>query len=93
MNTRTEIVKLMGENREALQANLSDLWRRNAEDLIAAGLPAGEVVETMITVAMVQGMKVSGATVMANYLRSCADKFDFSADCGVEYPAPEPAKH
>jgi hypothetical protein len=87
MNARTEIVQLMRDNRSTLESNLNRFWRENAEDLVAAGFSKHEVVESMIVVAMAQCMKLAGATPTAAYLRRCADVFEHSAECGVEFPA------
>lgn len=81
--TRTEIVKMLTENRELVVDNLNEVWRANAEDLIAAGIDAKEVAETMLCVSLTQGMKAHGPARMAEALRNQATLFDACAEAGV----------
>lgn len=90
---RTELQAMLKENREALTTNLADVFRRNIEDIIAAGVDADFVIETALIVSMVQGMKARGSTEMGAYLRRCADHFETAADAGVEFPAPDHVSH
>ena len=89
MNARAQIRQMIGDNKEHIASRLSDFWRRWAEDLIAAGIPANEVTETMVAVAVVQVMKVHGSTRTAESFRRMADSFQMAADAGCEYPATE----
>jgi len=90
---RVALTKLIGENRDQIGAGLNDFWRRWFEDLAAAGLPSNEIAESMLVVAMVEAMKIGGATVTAAYLRGCAEKFEAAAAKGVEFPAAEQVLH
>ena len=84
---RADIVRMLTENQERLRANLPDLWRRTAEDLIAAGLSPADVVHSMITVALGQGMKHFGSTEMVESLRRQTAVFEEYAKRGWEHPA------
>ena len=89
MNDRTKIVSMIKENHTEIAANLSDFWRRWADDLIAGGLPPDDVIETMVCVASVQVMRTRGATFAADALRKMAEGFQMAADNGCEFPARE----
>lgn len=90
MEDRTEIRRLLAENRATVGASLNDYWRRWSEDLIAAKVaPAKDVTETMLAVATVQIYKIYGATRAAAALRLQADVLDHAAANGCEYPVTE----
>ena len=92
MTTRTDIVKMLSENRELLETNLNEVWRRQAEDIMAAGIDPKEVVETMISVAITQGMKVYGPGRMAEVLHNQAAVFEVCAEEGVEFADLRPTR-
>ena len=71
MTTRTDSVKMLSENRDVLEANLHEVWRRQAEDLVAAGLDPKDVVETMISVSITQGIKAGYLMPRLPHPRSC----------------------
>ena len=89
MTTRTDIVKMLSENRDVLEANLHEVWRRQAEDLMAAGVPAHEVSGSMVAVALTQEVLVHGTTQVAETLRRQLELIELAAEHGVERPAPE----
>lgn len=93
MIDRTKVVQFLRDHRETVGENLADLWRRQAEDMIAAGISRKDVAETMISVALVQGMLAHGASVMVEALRRQAEVFEVAAEQGVEYPVANPFKH
>ena len=92
MTARTEIVNLLTENRDLVGSNLNDIWRTFAEDMIAAGIDPKEVVETMISVAITQGMKVYGPGRMAEVLHNQAAVFEVCAEEGVEFADLKPTR-
>ena len=87
MTTRQELIKTITANAAHLEDNMHTFWRAWAEDLIKGGVPADEVIGSMISVAAVQGMVIHGSTHMAQYCREMADKFEFASVHGCEYPA------
>jgi len=86
---RAEVVRMVRENQTDIAANLNDFWRRWVQDLIAGGVPAADVVETMVSVAGAQVMRTRGATYAAQSFRQMAEAFQIAADAGCEYPATE----
>ena len=88
----TDIVKMLAENREFVEANLNELWRRQAEDMMAAGINQKDVAETMLSVAAVQCMKVHGSARMVEVLRQQADVFEVCAEEGVEFADLKPMR-
>jgi hypothetical protein len=89
MSERTEIQRIIGENKQVITAQIDSFWRRTAEDLMQAGISKKTVVESMMAVAHGQGMKLFGSTDMARRMLGCAEVFQVAAANGVERPAVE----
>jgi hypothetical protein len=87
MNPRSEIARLFAEKKNDVNPPmLNYFWRAWGEDLISAGVPAEEVVVSMLSTAEALGGRILGAEAMVDRLRGAADVFEKLLDRGVDYP-------
>ena len=68
-----EIKQLMAGNPGRLKANLQKFWRQTAEDLIAAGVSAELVADSLLSAAIFHQIKVRGQEHASRFLRNMAD--------------------
>lgn len=75
-NTRAQVAALVKQNLGAIMRNLNSFWHRQAEDMIAGGVPKADVAESMLTVGITYGVTAMGAPALIAHLRAVADLFE-----------------
>lgn len=79
MSERRTIVDLIRSMKGTLIGNLNNFWTRSAEDLVAGGVPRGEVAESLFTVGLTYKLAAEGKDATVRHLHALADYIEANA--------------